>query len=130
MKANWHYGNRLRAGLGVWLSVTVVLSAVLALGLAAPPAVNAKPASELGAWVLQWSDEFNGAGALNTANWLYDLGTSYPGGAPNWGTGEVEVNTNSTANVNQTGGHLEIIPVTPAQTQIRGGLPGALRRNA
>src|ERR1700716_803859 len=50
-------------------------------------------------------DDFNGpAGSpVSGSDWLYDLGHSYPGGAPNWGTGEVEAMTNSTANVFQDG---------------------------
>jgi hypothetical protein len=61
-----------------------------------------------------FSDDFTGAAGtgLNTANWLYDIGTSYPGGAGSWGTGEVETMTNSTANVYQDGGgNLVIKPI-------------------
>jgi hypothetical protein len=64
-----------------------------------------------------FSDDFTGAAGsgLNTANWLYDTGTSYPGGAGNWGTGEVETMTNSTANVYQDGGgNLVIKPIRDA----------------
>jgi hypothetical protein len=64
-----------------------------------------------------FSDDFTGAAGsgLNTANWLYDIGTSYPGGAGNWGTGEVETMTNSTANVYQDGaGNLVIKPIRDA----------------
>jgi beta-glucanase (GH16 family) len=63
---------------------------------------------------LVFSDDFNGAAntGVNRSNWLYDIGTSYPGGAPNWGTGEVERMTDSTANVYQDGqGHLAIRPI-------------------
>jgi beta-glucanase (GH16 family) len=65
-------------------------------------------------WTLVWSDDFTGAAGtgVNTANWLYDLGTSYPGGAANWGTGEIETMTNSTANVYRDGaGNLAIKPI-------------------
>jgi beta-glucanase (GH16 family) len=57
-------------------------------------------------WNTVFSDDFTGSAGsgLNTADWLYDLGTSYPGGAANWGTGEVETMTNSTQNVYQDGG--------------------------
>ena len=61
-----------------------------------------------------FADDFTGAAGtgVNTANWLYDLGTGYPGGAANWGTGEIETMTNSTANVYQDGaGHLVIKPI-------------------
>ncbi|MFI7547527.1 discoidin domain-containing protein [Actinoplanes sp. NPDC049599] len=48
-----------------------------------------------------WTDDFSGAAntSPNAANWLLRTGTQYPGGAANWGTGEVETASNSTANV-------------------------------
>src|SRR3954452_22105605 len=61
-----------------------------------------------------FSDDFTGAAGtgLNRSNWLYDIGTGYPGGAANWGTGEVETMTDSTANVYQDGGgNLVIKPI-------------------
>ncbi len=78
----------------------------------ATPKAHAAPT-----WNRVWGDEFNGAAntAPNGSNWQYDLGTSYPGGAANWGTGEVESETNSTANVYLDGaGHLAIKPIRDA----------------
>ncbi|MEU7904303.1 discoidin domain-containing protein [Actinoplanes sp. NPDC049118] len=48
-----------------------------------------------------WTDDFSGGAntSPNPANWLLRTGTQYPGGAANWGTGEVETASNSTANV-------------------------------
>jgi beta-glucanase (GH16 family) len=63
---------------------------------------------------LVWHDEFNGAAGsrIDPANWLYDIGTSYPGGPPNWGTGEVESMTDDPANISLDGnGHLAITPI-------------------
>lgn len=74
---------------------------------------NVSP-TQAATWSQIWSDEFSGAAGtgVNTSNWLYDTGTSYPGGAPNWGTGEVEIMSSSTANVYQDGaGHLAIKPI-------------------
>jgi hypothetical protein len=53
------------------------------------------------AWTAVWSDDFSGAAdtSPSTANWLLRTGTRFPGGAANWGTGEVETATASTANV-------------------------------
>jgi beta-glucanase (GH16 family) len=68
-------------------------------------------------WTLAFSDDFTGPAntGVSTSNWLYDTGTSYPGGAANWGTGEVETMTNSTANVFQDGaGHLVMKPLRDA----------------
>jgi hypothetical protein len=52
-----------------------------------------------------WSDGFDGAAGTSpsAANWLLRTGTSYPGGAANWGTGEVETASASTANVSLDG---------------------------
>jgi beta-glucanase (GH16 family) len=61
-----------------------------------------------------WSDDFAGAAgnAPSSANWLADIGTGYPGGAPAWGTGEVETDTSSANNVQLDGsGHLVITPI-------------------
>ncbi|GIF10675.1 carbohydrate-binding protein [Actinoplanes teichomyceticus] len=66
---------------------------------------------------LVFSDDFTGAAGtgLNRSNWLYAIGTGYPGGAANWGTGEIETMTDSTANVYQDGGgNLVIKPIRDA----------------
>ncbi len=112
---------RLRTPL-VGLSALMLVPALFAVAHAnaattpkavVPSAVPAPPAG----FNTVFSDDFSGAAntGLNTSNWLYDLGTSYPGGAGNWGTGEVESETNSTANVFQDGnGHLVILPIRDA----------------
>ena len=71
---------------------------------------HAVPTSQAatGDWTEVWSDQFNGPAGqrVDPANWTPQLGTSYPGGAPNWGTGEVEVATDSPANASTDGaGH-------------------------
>lgn len=85
------------------VSAILFLATQLAVASAAIPAING--------FSLTWSEDFNGAnGALpNPKNWQIDLGTSYPGGPPNWGTGERQVYTNDPANIAQTGsGNLKI----------------------
>jgi beta-glucanase (GH16 family) len=78
------------------------------LALALPAGTGAHPSSQA-TFTQIWNDEFDGTGGVNSANWLYDLGTGYPGSAPNWGTGEIETMTNSTSNVFRDGsGHLVI----------------------
>jgi serine/threonine protein kinase/beta-glucanase (GH16 family) len=77
----------------------------LKIGQAAVPTNNT--------WHLAWSDEFNGATdqGVDRTKWLYDTGTGYPGGPEHWGTGEVEIMSDSVANVFQDGnGHLAIRP--------------------
>jgi Carbohydrate binding module (family 6) len=91
------------------------LAAVVAttVALSAHASVPSTPAG----WSLAWSDDFVGSAgtAPSSANWLYDLGTSYSGGAANWGTGEVETMTNSTSNVYLDGsGNLAIKPIRDA----------------
>ena len=55
-------------------------------------------------WTTVWRDDFSGAAGsgLDRSQWQYDLGHSYPGGAWNWGTGEVETSTDNPANVSMT----------------------------
>jgi beta-glucanase (GH16 family) len=76
---------------------------VFAVVLSLMAAVGCTTAATPSPWKLVWHDEFSGSGKLDSSRWLYDLGHGYPGGAPNWGTGEVEYNTSSTANVYQNG---------------------------
>jgi hypothetical protein len=94
-------------------------AAIVALGASAvfiTQAEAAVPGPPAGMTTV-FSDDFTGAAGsgVNTSNWLYDIGTSYPGGAANWGTGEVETMTNSTQNVFQDGnGNLVIKPIRDA----------------
>ena len=100
--------------------VAVAAAAALiaaAIPSAAPSADASVPATPSG-WTLNWSDDFSGAAGtgVDTTKWLYDIGTSYPGGAAQWGTGEIETMTSSTANVYQTGtGNLAIKPIRDRQ---------------
>ncbi len=52
--------------------------------------------------VLVWSDEFDGTGLPDAANWGYDIGGN------GWGNNEVQYYTNSVANAFQSGGSLFI----------------------
>ncbi|MEU6005183.1 glycoside hydrolase family 16 protein [Streptomyces sp. NPDC047453] len=96
-----------------------LVAALGTLGLAAAAATagtlpaNASAPTPPPGWTQVFLDDFNGpAGTgVNTSNWQYDTGTSYPGGAANWGTGEVETMTSSTSNVSLDGsGNLLITP--------------------
>jgi exo-beta-1,3-glucanase (GH17 family) len=64
-------------------------------------AVHTGTVSEPGDWSEVWKDEFDGPAGTSPAagNWLLRTGTQYPGGAANWGTGEVEAMSASTQNV-------------------------------
>lgn len=86
----------------------------MALTLAMSFGLHGPLQAKVARWHRIWNDEFNGPAntGVDTSNWLYDTGTSYPGGVANWGTGEVETMSNSTANVYQDGaGHLVIKPI-------------------
>ncbi|MFE1885227.1 glycoside hydrolase family 16 protein [Streptomyces diastatochromogenes] len=96
-----------------------LVAAVATLGLAAAVATaatapaNASAPTPPSGWTQVFLDDFNGSAGsgVNTSNWQYDTGTSYPGGAANWGTGEVETMTSSTNNVSLDGnGNLLITP--------------------
>lgn len=67
----------------------IQLASLVATGLL-PFTRAAVPAIE--GFEITWSDDFVGtANSLpNTADWTAVPGTSYPGGAANWGTNEIE----------------------------------------
>jgi hypothetical protein len=98
---------RIKAGLAVVVALGVAAAAQFTPALlaeagaaVAPSAVPAPPAG----FQLTWSDDFTGAAntGLNTDVWRYDAGAG-----ANFGTGEIETTTTSTANVYQDGqGHL------------------------
>jgi beta-glucanase (GH16 family) len=72
----------------------------------AAPAANADVPGPPSGWTTAFSDDFNGAAgsAPDSGNWVYDTG---PGS--NFGTGEIETMTNSTANTYLDGnGNLNI----------------------
>ncbi|MGW7254498.1 glycoside hydrolase family 16 protein [Streptomyces sp. NPDC054834] len=90
---------------------TLGLAAAAATAAALPASASA-PTPPSG-WTQVFLDDFDGAAGtgVNTSTWQYDTGTSYPGGAANWGTGEVETMTSSTSNVALDGnGNLLITP--------------------
>lgn len=94
----------------------VALAVPMGLSGSIPTAEAAVPAAPSG-FTTVFSDDFGGAAgsAIDGSKWLHSLGHGYPGGAYNWGTGEIENNTNSTANVYQTGGgQLAIKPIRDA----------------
>jgi hypothetical protein len=104
-------GRRPRRRLA--LVAAIALAAPLCAAALSTPATASLPAPPAG-WSQVFADDFSGASGtgLNTANWLYDTGTGYPGGASGWGTGEIETMSSSTANVYQDGaGHLAIKPI-------------------
>jgi len=94
--------------------VAALVPAAAMLVTAGDAGATTVPAAPSG-WTTTFSDAFSGAsGSGVDANWTYDQGTQYTGTgcAANWGTGEVERATNSTANVSEDGsGHLSITPV-------------------
>jgi beta-glucanase (GH16 family) len=103
---------RVRAFPLVSTAVAAVL--VAAVSISTHAGAGAAVAPRL---TVVFSDTFDGPAnsPVDRSKWLYDLGHGYPGGAPNWGTGEVESMTDSTANVFQDGdGHLAIKPLRDA----------------
>lgn len=89
------------------------LGLAAAAATAAVPSANASAPTPPSGWTQVFLDDFNGAAGtgVNTADWQYATGKSYPGGPANWGTGEIETMTNSTDNVSLDGnGNLRITP--------------------
>jgi hypothetical protein len=99
-------------GAVIALGPAAVLAAVI--GLAPAASATTVPAPPSG-WTTAYSDSFSGAaGSGVDSGWTYDTGTQYSGTGctANYGTGEVESNTSSTANVSEDGsGHLNITAV-------------------
>ncbi|MDN0198518.1 glycoside hydrolase family 16 protein [Streptomyces sp. S.PNR 29] len=99
------------------VAVLGTLGLTLTAAAVAGPAANASAPTPPAGWTQVFLDDFNGAAGtgVNTSDWQYATGTSYPGGPANWGTGEVETMTNSTGNVSLDGnGNLRITPLRDA----------------
>ncbi|MEU6369628.1 glycoside hydrolase family 16 protein [Streptomyces sp. NPDC046931] len=97
--------------------VLVAVLGTMGVAVAAATAVtlpaNASAPTPPSGWTQVFLDDFDGAAGsgVDTADWQYDTGTSYPGGPANWGTGEVETMTSGTGNVSLDGnGNLLITP--------------------
>ncbi|HTU72757.1 MAG TPA: glycoside hydrolase family 16 protein [Trebonia sp.] len=90
------------------------LTGIVVTGAAAPASATTVPPAPAG-WTTAFSDSFSGAaGSGVDSQWTDDSGTQYNGTGctASWGTGEVEGNTSSTANVAEDGsGHLNITAV-------------------
>ena len=95
---------RLKAGGSALALLLGTLTVATVGAVSVPGAANAASPAPPPGFTLTWSDEFDGGSGtgLNTGTWKYDTG---PGS--NFGTGEIETMTNSTANVFHDGaGHL------------------------
>jgi hypothetical protein len=95
--------------------LTALAPALAVLTVGAPLAhAGTVPAPPSG-WTTAFSDGFTGsAGSGVDSQWTDDQGTAYNGTgcSGNWGTSEVETDTDSTANVSEDGnGDLDITPV-------------------
>jgi hypothetical protein len=105
------------------LGPATVLAAVV--GAAQPASATTVPAPPAG-WTTAYSDSFSGAAGTGVdSSWTYDTGTQYNGTGctANYGTGEVESNTSSTANVSEDGsGHLNITAVKSGTSWTSGRL--------
>ncbi|MFD9390915.1 glycoside hydrolase family 16 protein [Streptomyces sp. NPDC060000] len=110
MSATSGIPRRRRALVAVLSTLGLAAAAAAAVTL---PANASAPTPPTG-WSQVFLDDFTGAAGtgVNSTDWQYSTGTSYPGGPANWGTGEVETMTNSTSNVSLDGnGNLRITPL-------------------
>ncbi|MCX4987384.1 MULTISPECIES: glycoside hydrolase family 16 protein [unclassified Streptomyces] len=97
----------------VLIAVLSTLSLAAVAATAATLPANASAPTPPSGWSQVFLDDFNGSAGtgVNTANWQYTTGTSYPGGPAGFGTGEIETMTSSTNNVALDGaGNLRITP--------------------
>jgi len=116
----------MRGSIKAFISLTTVI--ILVVGIFGV-GLQVRAANAAFNWALQWSDEFNDPAntGLDTSQWIYDIGTSYPGGPQDWGNGEVQTYTNSTANVYQDGaGHLVIKPIHQGKAPLSGWTSGRI----
>ncbi|GAA1416071.1 discoidin domain-containing protein [Catellatospora coxensis] len=100
------YGTTRANGYGYSLwEFKVFTGGVVTSPSASPSGTPNTSPSPSGNWTTVWEENFDGAAGTSpsAANWLMRTGTQYPGGAANWGTGEIETASNSTANVYLTG---------------------------
>ena len=89
------------------------LSVAAAIAIVGAPAGAAAPTAAAVAapvWKTEFRDDFSGTGLPNSSNWLLTLGTAYPGGPANFGTGEIQTMTNDARNVDVRNGNLYITP--------------------
>lgn len=110
---------RTKAVLGA-AAASLVATAAFAFPAAAEkaPAADGKAAFEE-----VWRTDFDGAAGSRPSadDWIIDTGTSYPGGAPNWGTGEKQTYTDSPENLQLDGeGHLKITALKDGGTWTSG----------
>src|ERR1700733_8630479 len=107
-------GRRRLAALAATLALVPAAALAVLTSVAGPASATTVPSPPSG-WTTAYSDSFSGAsGSGVDSGWTYDQGTQYSGTGctGNWGTGEVESETSSTANVSEDGsGHLNITPV-------------------
>lgn len=99
----------VRGGLLAAGTVAVMVAVTQAGNVAGAEAPAAPPG-----WSVAFADDFDGpAGVLpSTSNWRFSIGHGYPGGPPNWGTGEIAFHTDDPANVSlDGGGNLRITPL-------------------
>jgi len=121
---------RIKSGvLALALGAAVALQFSPALSTHADAAVapSAVPAPPPG-FQLTWSDDFSGAAGtgLDTNVWRYDAGAG-----ANFGTGEVETTTTSTANVYQDGqGHLVLKALHTGADPVAGWTSGRVETQA
>lgn len=78
-------------------------SALVLLALLSPLARAVVPCID--GFTVDFMDDFTGAaGSLpDSAIWLFTTGTSYPGGSPQFGTGEIQTYTDAPENVQTDG---------------------------
>jgi cellulose synthase (UDP-forming) len=92
-----------------WLAMATCCTVVVLAATQFSSTPYAQPSRPTGPMV--WREDFSGpAGAQpSEQDWIFSTGHHYPGGPPNWGTGEIQEYTRSPDNLRTDGaGNLEI----------------------
>ncbi|MGG2461474.1 glycoside hydrolase family 16 protein [Streptomyces sp. RGM 3693] len=101
----------MRRGAVLWVASAAILTTCALAFPAASVGAAAAPARHAPAFEEVWRTDFDGAAGStpSTDDWIIDTGTGYPGGPPNWGTGEHQTYTDRPENLQLDGaGHLKI----------------------
>ncbi|MFB6439336.1 glycoside hydrolase family 16 protein [Streptomyces sp. NPDC056411] len=111
------YRSRMRAGFRSRAVLFAASAALVTAGTVTLPTASAQEAGPPGrpdrtaALAEVWRTDFDGAAGARPSDddWIIDTGTGYPGGPPNWGTGERQTYTGRPENLQLDGaGHLRI----------------------
>ncbi|KAF3941857.1 Beta-glucanase [Dactylella cylindrospora] len=101
----------ISGSISFWVALLPVLTTIFSTIASAKPLEKrtVPPDSAKPGFKKVWWEDFTHKDGLNY-NWLFDVGTSYPGQVAQWGTGEIQTYTKNTENIKISNGILSITP--------------------